>query len=318
MERMIPELKGKGKNTLYIIGNGFDLYHGLKTSYHNFHEWLISNNYVEFVSDMEKIFPELSGNKPLLWQDFEKALGKFDLLDIHRKFFQGKDDGLYDEETYMQVVGRISPTLKNIPKYLRKWLKDIDVFKVPRKLSLSWDSLYLTFNYTMLLEHLYSIPEKNVFHIHNHLEGDVPLITGHNKDISEHEAEMLCWGANEEKSIQLIAEEMKKLRKPVYNLTKQHQWFFDSLNKITNVVVFGHSLSLIDRLYITKIQRNIQDYSHWYFIGKDDNSINKFQEYVDQFNNNSPTYQITSSYFTDDELRKKMKTENCKYYKTVK
>lgn len=314
---MIPELKGQEKNTLYIIGNGFDLYHGLRTSYNNFFEWLKSNHYYDFVSNMEQMFPQMSGNKPLLWKDFEEALGKFDLLDIHRKFFQGKDDRFYDEETYMQVVRRISPILKEIPILLRRWLKDIDVFGVSNKLTMSWDSLYLSFNYTMLLEHFYSIPEKQVFHIHNHLKGSNPLITGHNIDVSTYEAERRCWGANEEKSVQLIAEEMKKLRKPVYNLTKQHQWFFNSLNEISNVVVFGHSLSLIDRLYITKIQRNIQDYSHWYFISKDDASIIKYQDYVVQYNNRK-SFQRTSFGGSEDELYKKMMIENCQYIKIGK
>ena len=36
MDRIIPELKGQGKNTLFIIGNGFDRFHGLKTIYQNF------------------------------------------------------------------------------------------------------------------------------------------------------------------------------------------------------------------------------------------------------------------------------------------
>lgn len=30
---------------LYIIGNGFDLAHGIKSSYWNFREWLVLNKY---------------------------------------------------------------------------------------------------------------------------------------------------------------------------------------------------------------------------------------------------------------------------------
>ena len=313
MDRMIPELKGQEKNTLYIIGNGFDLYHGLRTSYHDFHNWLKSNHYDDFISDMEQMFPRMSGDKPLLWKDFEEALGKFDLLDIHRKFFQGKDDGFYDKETYMQVIGRISPVLKDVPKYLKLWLKDIDIFEAPNKLSLSWDSMYLSFNYTMLLEYIYSIPPKHVFHIHNHLKGSDPLITGHNADVSTFEAEKRCWGANEEESIQLIAEDMKKLRKPVYNLIKQHQWFFNSLKEISNVVVFGHSLSLIDKPYITEIQMNIQKFSKWFFVCKDDDGVTKLQDYVRQYNDKK-RFHISNDVITESELYKeKMLAKNCKY-----
>lgn len=30
-------------NNLFIVGNGFDISHGLKTSYENFHQYLIEN-----------------------------------------------------------------------------------------------------------------------------------------------------------------------------------------------------------------------------------------------------------------------------------
>ena len=31
------------ENHLYIIGNGFDLYHGINSSYRNFRNWLYEN-----------------------------------------------------------------------------------------------------------------------------------------------------------------------------------------------------------------------------------------------------------------------------------
>lgn len=310
---MIPELKGQEKNALYIIGNGFDLYHGLRTSYNDFYEWLKSNHYDDFVLDMEQMFPRMSGDKPLLWKDFEEALGKFDLLDIHRKFFQGKDDRFYNEETSKQVIRRISPTLKEIPILIRRWLKDIDVFEVSNKLNLSKNSLFLSFNYTLLLEHFYYIPEKHVFHIHNQVKDSDTLITGHNTAVSTDEAERRCWGANEEESVQMIAQEMNKLRKPVHQQIENYQNFFKSLKDVSNVVVFGHSLSIIDRPYITEIQKNIQNFSNWYFISKDDDGVSKFQDYVRQYNDKK-RYYFSNDVITESELYKwKMMTNNCKY-----
>lgn len=314
MDRIIPELKGQEKNTLYVIGNGFDMYHGLKTSYHDFHDWLKSNHYSEFILDLEKMFPTLSNNEPLLWKDFEAAIGNFDLLSIHKEFFQGKDDGFYDEDVSKMVVNRISPTINDIPKLLRNWLKDIDVFEVKNRLKLSWDSLFLSFNYTMLLENVYSIPKNRVLHIHNSLGGNEKLITGHNSEVSSYEAEKLCFGANEEQSVQLIAQEMTNLIKPVDQQMKQHMHFFNSLQNISNVVVFGHSLSMIDRPYLTHIQRNIQDFAHWYFICKDDGSITNCKKYVKLFNNRR-TYRVIGVDIEEEGLCKKMLPENCKYFK---
>ena len=120
---------------------------------------------------------EEKSGRPAL-EVFEEAMNNFDLIDIHRKFFQGTDD-LYDDNTCKMVVERINYTLKHIPIFLRQWLKRIDVFDVKPQFELDRDSMYLSFNYTMLLEHIYLIPENRVIHIHNCLESDAPLITGH-------------------------------------------------------------------------------------------------------------------------------------------
>lgn len=316
MDRIIPELKGEEKNTLYIIGNGFDLYHGLKTSYHDFRDWLMSNRCRDFVTKMEILFPTLSSNEYLLWKDFEKAIGKFDCLEIHRKIFQGKDDGFYNEDVFNRPVESVRPVLEDIPFFLKQWLEDIDLHEAPKLLRLSRDSIYLSFNYTLLLENSYAIPERKVMHIHNSLAGDNLLITGHMTQVSEYEADNKCWGANEEESTKLIAREMNKLKKPVTQLIKQHQEFFKSLKCISNIVVFGHSISMIDRPYITEIQKNIQDYTRWYFICKDDEGVAKFQDYVKQYNS-MDYYCFTRWGLTESELyKKKMMIENCKYIKT--
>lgn len=316
MDRIIPELKGQEKSTLYIIGNGFDLYHGLKTSYPDFRDWLMSNRCGDFVTKMELLFPTLSGNDYLLWKDFEKAIGKFDCLEIHRKFFQGKDDAFYNKDIFERPVERIRSILKDIPIFLKQWLEDIDLHEAQKRLRFSWDSRYVTFNYTLLLEHLYAIPKNQVMHIHNSLDGNNLLITGHMTQVSEYEADNKCWGANEEESTKLIAREMNKLKKPVTQLIKQRKDFFKSLKNISNVVVFGHSLSIIDRPYITEIQKNIQDNSCWYFISKDDTGIAIFQDYVKQYNS-TDYYCFTGWGLTESELyKKKMMIENCKYIKT--
>ena len=311
MYRIIPELKGQGKNTLYVIGNGFDIFHGLKTSYQYFYEWLKANNCGDFISDMEAMFPTLCGGKILLWKDFENAMNSYELLDIHRYFFQGTDD-LYDDATCKMVVERIKPTLKYIPIFLRQWLKHIDVYDAKPRFELDRDSMYLSFNYTMLLEHIYLIPENRVIHIHNSIENDAPLITGHKTTISEYSAEDQCKGYIEEQSTKLIAQEMNLLVKPVNKLKEKYKEFFAALKEISNVVVFGHSLCDIDMPYILEIQKNVQDDAHWYFITKDEENVEKINKYVKQYND----YYNPASVLGAELFCKKMMRENCKYITT--
>lgn len=314
MTNTIPVLNKQEKNTLYIIGNGFDLYHGYKTSYHDFHDWLMAHNCDDFISNMEKMFPTLSGKEYLLWKDFEDALGRFDLLNIHHEFFQGRDDGFYDEIVQKRAVERIKPILQNIAVFLKDWLIDIDIEKNAKKLSLSSNSLYLTFNYTLLLERKYNIPDNHILHIHNSLTSNIPLITGHRHLVSEDD--YLGNNVNEEKSTQLIANEMNGLYKPVEQLIKAHQHFFNSLKDISNVVVFGHSLAMIDRLYLNEVQRQIQNNSHWYFVAKDDNGIANYQNYVKTYNKlYDGSYGIIIG---GHQFSKKMMETNCEYFKTEK
>ena len=72
--------KEMNKNTLYIIGNGFDIHHGIKSSYCNFHQWVKreSANNVRFaftVFQLEKFF----NRNCILWSDFEHNIGEYDI-----------------------------------------------------------------------------------------------------------------------------------------------------------------------------------------------------------------------------------------------
>ena len=57
---------------LYIIGNGFDLYHGLPTSYKDFYEFG-----KDLLDEIEEFY-KLDISSAIPWSDFENALGEFD------------------------------------------------------------------------------------------------------------------------------------------------------------------------------------------------------------------------------------------------
>src|SRR5436190_20530566 len=75
-------------NTLYIIGNGFDLYHGLDTWYSSFGLYLRDNR-EEIYEYFIKYFglPELDENdaeslKDPLWSHFEESLAMLNMDDV--------------------------------------------------------------------------------------------------------------------------------------------------------------------------------------------------------------------------------------------
>ena len=309
MFRFIPALNGNEKGTLFFIGNGFDLHHGLKTTYQDFHDWLLKYNYYDVVDSMEKMFPSLNEGKPLLWKDFEKALGVCNPMKIHEVFFQGYDDGGFDEEKQTRVARRIGQTLSRIPELLREWLtKSIDLDKIDRVFeNLSNQSLYLTFNYTKLLEEVYNISKNKILHIHNKIDDREPLITGHNagfnEDIFEND------NINVEYSQKYIAKEINNLRKPVAKIIESHSSFFDSLANITHVVVFGQSLSQIDRSYFTEVFHHVQDNAKWFFVCYDEIAKAHYSYIVEGYNE-----RLKKTYGAR-RYHKKMMVENCEYIK---
>lgn len=310
MKVCLPDFRGREKNTLYFIGNGFDLYHGLKTRYSDFREWLIKYNYNDFVSAMEILFPSLQDGEYLLWKDFERALEKANLMKAHQDFFQGIDSGWYDTEVQKRAVNRIKQYINKISDHLQEWLMSTPVDNIPQKLELSTESLYLSFNYTLLLEKVYFIPAEHILHIHNKIQEKEPLITGHASEYDEDG--ITTKNINIEKSTQQIAVELNGLRKPVYNIIKRNRNFFDSLGNISQIVVFGHSLSYVDRLYFTEVFHNVKDNAMWYFVIIDEDAKNNIKKLVRGYN------ESISKQIGGYRYKNKMLLKNCEYLQCVK
>ncbi len=286
-----PDLKEKEEETLYIIGNGFDLFHGLNTSYNDFYCWLIVNGHKSFVSMMERIFPRLIENKRenLLWSDFESALGSYDLEYIHKEFGPKKEQFEVDYELQEKASVKIRPTLNEINILLKEWAidcsKKITISKDTNKLQLPKESFYLSFNYTTVLEKLYKIPENNVLHIHGSaMKPEDQLIVGH-KTVP---VGIECDDVNKKKSLELIMNEMQKFYKQTSEIIKNNSNKLDRLKDIDRIVVLGHSLSIIDMPYFNKVIESVKEDSHWHFSAHDVKGIAnvhnliKWQEEMDK------------------------------------
>lgn len=61
-------------NILYLIGNGFDLAQGLKTSYQDFYEYLKTQKPINSVAEL--MMEEIQGSETEFWKDMELGLGK--------------------------------------------------------------------------------------------------------------------------------------------------------------------------------------------------------------------------------------------------
>lgn len=298
------------KNTLYFIGNGFDLFHeDVKSKFIHFYSWLNlkDKKHEQFASKMESIFPQSYIHGNWLWTDFEKSLGDFNIDRVHHNFAGIEKDRFYDEEYQKQAANYVHEPFSKISLYLKEWAEQIDIEKVKPLLPIGKESQYLTFNYTLLLEEVYKISPDQILHIHNSIKDDEPLIVGHDKPFPQYFDD--TENINIQKSQEYLAHEITTLRKPVNSIINEHKKYFDSLEHITKVIIFGHSLSKIDLPYFREVLYHVHDNAEWYFTVYDDETKERYKSIIDyyvRFFNNPRVYGI-------NQYKNKIKIENCKY-----
>lgn len=185
-------------STLNIMGNGFDLYHGLPTQYYDFACYMLSTDeplYTELAEMYD--FPIMSVDShtnigdyqiadQFFWRDFEKNLGYLSPEWVENTL--PDDLGLETPEAVSLTVPHSDRT-DDVKTKLNDWILSIDTsdnFQQIRsqlgskKLLFSHEDAFISFNYTHTLEHIYHIA--NVFHIHGSASsGNFPndLILGH-------------------------------------------------------------------------------------------------------------------------------------------
>ena len=279
MQNLFSDLDGHEKQTLFVVGNGFDLYHGLPTSYSHFYHWLKGRGDDEFVNALERLYPSKFGDKNLLWHDFEKALGEFDIDSMFDQNFKGDSLDWYPQIKNV-ITNQISQYVDRIKDEVKEWTKSIDVSKAKKMLPLPVESKYLTFNYTPTLECIYDIPASQICHIHGSCLSDKDVIVGHDTSVDTdkiEDTECDFWIGEAKKAIaDTFCSLYKKSGDMIY---KEHSAFFVSLKGIDRIVVLGHSLSKIDIPYFGQIKCFVDKEAHWHlskFSIKDEENIDKF------------------------------------------
>lgn len=180
---------------LFIIGNGFDKGHGLKTGYWDFRTYL-ENLYPDFLYSFEEhyyIYPRMveGAKKKLLWNELETNLANIDEDVIIEQAvsidmgLEGGDVGI--EDTLYEYFTDEYKYIQLLAKYLKQWARTIRIRDIERRTTLIneiEDAVYITFNYTAILETVYKISERKIIHIHGSLrERDGVPILGHGNKV---------------------------------------------------------------------------------------------------------------------------------------
>ncbi len=255
---------------LFIMGNGFDLGHDMKTKYWNFREYL-SNMYPDFLEEFEKhyrIFPYDSkkNKEDILWNNFETNLANIDddiiienALQMNLGLESG-DIGIY--ETLYEYFSDEYKYIEKLAKYLKQWVRTINVRNVLPRTTLinnESDAYYITFNYTAVLENVYHINPVKILHIHGSLRDytDSPIIGhGNNQRIEDvrdliEQAEFDC---DEKKSsiYEVVLDYYTKTYKDVSRYL--YKLFHIAEKNIDEIIIIGHSIEGVDLPYFKAIE----------------------------------------------------------------
>lgn len=154
------------------------------------------NGRFDIIEEFQSVFNSKQDNDYLLWMDFEKALGKYDIDVAQSWSFQN----LYVVECFnsetkiLSTDGFINVQLDDIVNDIfSQWVSQIPL-ALQRNVDLDSNALYFSFNYTDTLERLYSLSEQNILHIHGRASKGEHLVVGHNNycDIKNHWNDNVC------------------------------------------------------------------------------------------------------------------------------
>jgi hypothetical protein len=266
---------------LIVVGNGFDLYHGIKSSYSDFREFVEEND-DELTEMLEKYFDEEE-----LWKDFEASLAALDtdtLIDDATEFLVGYGSDEWSDANhhdYQEAIQGVTDILTvGLKGHFTDWVLQIEIDHTSEspKLNLDQDSFFICFNYTSTLEDIYEIPEESIWYVHHKAGTGAELILGHGRPPGQlsvrpqqqpDQSDEDYWDelANEDTRVaegaQLIDHYFAKHFKYTARIIADHKTLFNDLRAVDQVCVLGHSLSEVDIPYFEQIARNVKPTCQW-------------------------------------------------------
>ncbi|OEF02615.1 hypothetical protein A136_08350 [Vibrio crassostreae 9ZC13] len=284
---------------LYVIGNGFDVHHGLDTRYTSFGLYL-KNNYWETYelliehygfSDLNPDYPT-SMSDPL-WSEFETSMSLLDkdsVLEANMDAIPNyASDDFRDRDRYTlqiemeRILGLLTTELY---KAFKEFILAVQFPQFDNSLAVNIDrdAVYLTFNYTDTLAQYYEVPDENVLFIHEKADEDVEeLILGHGVDpknfkekpaeppagLSEEDLERWMeyqsdqYDYSYERGKDAINQYFSATFKGTEQVIKNNVDFFAGLANVDEVFVLGHSLAEVDLPYFQKLAESVKTGAKW-------------------------------------------------------
>lgn len=261
--------------TLHIIGNGFDIHHGIASLYSDFREyaWEHSGSDGYWLGQLETCYPTKNkkNGELELWCDLEYALGN---IDFQNAFDESTEDIELEEDHEM----RFQAQMEDAPKYhlemmfeafhgiFEEWVNQIDIDAQPVVLPhFDRNGMFLSFNYTETLETLYRIPKAQINYIHGRRNCNQRLVVGHINNLNGNDFLSEDPMIYEYEAYDNIAEVVNEQQKNISEIISDNAKYWSSLTNIDKIVIYGHSLSDIDLDYFVEIAKHVTPDVQWFF-----------------------------------------------------
>ncbi|AIQ35986.1 hypothetical protein R50345_15985 [Paenibacillus sp. FSL R5-0345] len=264
---------------LFVIGNGFDRGHGLATNYWDFRKYLknIDPDFLRSFEEHYYIYPrsDEKAKREMLWNELETNLANIDeevIVEQAVNIDMGLESGdVGIEDTLHQYFSDEYEYINQLAVHLKRWVRTIRIRDVrPRTTFIDKDNdaVYVTFNYTAVLETVYRVSEHRIIHIHGSLRqrDDDPVLGHGNKmrinNIQEkrHEAEQVF----NEKEIS-ICNVVEEYYKQTYKDITKYKYKLRRLQEkdIDEIIILGHSLAGVDIPYFNTIDTFSKQNALW-------------------------------------------------------
>ena len=278
--------------TFYVIGNGFDLHYGLKTTYSNFKVFLLENGYWKLVSKVDQLFFERGNFSPEdidTWSKFEDMLQVFNYLDADEIYDEAMDDaetdddraGYWDSPSWN--VGYYNEYIQVLKQQFDSWIRGFNTHIVPDQyFRPQKGDFVLTFNYTTTIEDSFHPVNYDIAHIHGTVGQN--LVLGHNDNqkpdtfviIEDEDSDYR--DTTTKKAVNDVLElAAVQYFKNSERILSEYAGVFSSIPLYDKVVIMGLSCGPQDSMYVREILRYAKSIDFYYY---DIESRRNFESYA--------------------------------------
>ncbi len=181
-------------DTIVVVGNGFDRWQGLQTSYADFHRYYMAHRF-EILEELGIERWSMYDGKNLVFEftDVEILFGNpFEICELDDEFWNTFESSLsyIDDENINYFFGKsksdlrdLKRSVRNAVKILRKafsdWVSSIEIDERQSQYRFNDSTVFINFNYTDTLVKRFQVEPDMICHVHGEATDAESIVFGH-------------------------------------------------------------------------------------------------------------------------------------------